>query len=223
MFNSSSKTAIVVGATGLVGNHLLLKLLTDPRYSKIKVFTRRRIGISDSKLEEHIVDFNLIEKWESKITGDELFSCLGTTLKQAGSKEKQYLVDYTYQYEIAKAAAENQVKKYILVSSAGANRFSLNFYLRIKGALEYDISQMPFEKIIIFQPSALLGKRVKERFFEKIGISIINLVTEIIPFLKKYRPIKAETVAEAMINAANDSTNQKILIYKLDQINLIAE
>lgn len=222
MTNPNSKTAIVVGATGLVGSHLLNKLLKDQRYIKIKVFTRRTTGITHPKLEEEIIDFNLIEKWGVKITGDELFSSLGTTLKQAGSKEKQYLVDYTYQYEVAKAAAENHVSKYILVSSAGSHRFSPNFYLRMKGILDYEVSQMPFEKIVIFQPSALVGKREKPRFFEKSSIKMINVITRIVPLFKKYRPIKAETVADAMINAANDSSFEKLLIYKSDQINLIA-
>lgn len=223
MAEQNLKTAIVIGATGLIGGILVKKLLNDPRYGKVKVFTRRTTGISDPKLQEEIVDFDLIELWGNKITGDELFSALGTTRKQAGSKEKQYLVDYTYQYEVAKAAAVNQVDKYLLVSAVGANRFSPNFYLRIKGALDYAVSELPFNRIVIFQPTGLIGEREKPRFGEKIGIVIANFVTEIYPWLKKYKPIKAEKVADAMINAANDSTHQKLIVYKADQINLIAE
>ncbi len=223
MAEQNLKTAIVVGATGLIGKLLVKKLLNDTRYSSVKVFTRRTTGIKNPKLLEYVVDFNLIEMWGDKISGDELFSALGTTIKQAGSKEKQYLVDYTYQYEIAKAAAENHVQKYFLVSSIGANRFSPNFYLRMKGSLDYAVSEMPFSKIVIFQPAALIGEREKPRPGEKIGITISNFVSRIIPSLKKYKPIKAEKVADAMINAANDSTHEKLIVYKSDQINLIAE
>ncbi|MEW6507738.1 MAG: NAD(P)H-binding protein [Bacteroidota bacterium] len=217
------KTAIVIGATGLIGGILVKKLLQDARYGKVKIFTRRKTGISDPKLQEHLVDFNLIEMWQDKITGDELFSALGTTIKQAGSKEKQYLVDYTYQYEIAKAAAINQVLKFLLVSSVGANKFSPNFYLRMKGALDYAVSEMPFNRIVIFQPAGLIGEREIPRFGEKIGIVTANFVTGLFPLLKNYKPIRAERVADAMINAANDSTHQRLIIYKSEQINQIAE
>jgi uncharacterized protein YbjT (DUF2867 family) len=223
MAEKKLKTAIVIGATGLIGGILVKKLLQDARYGKVKIFTRRKTGISDPKLLEYIVDFNLIEMWQDKITGDELFSALGTTIKQAGSKEKQYSVDYTYQYEIAKAAAVNQVVKFLLVSSVGANKFSPNFYLRMKGALDYAVSELPFSRIVIFQPAGLIGEREIPRCGEKIGIVIANFVTGFFPRLKKYKPIKAERVADAMINAANDSTYQRLIIYKSDQINLIAE
>lgn len=223
MAEQNLKTAIVIGATGLIGGILVKKLLNDPRYGKVKVFTRRTTGISNPKLQEQIVNFDLIELWGNKITGDEFFSALGTTRKQAGSKEKQYLVDYTYQYEVAKAAAINQVHKYLLVSSVGANRFSPNFYLRIKGALDYAVSELPFNRIVIFQPTGLVGDREKPRVGEKFGIVIANFVTGFFPWLKKYKPIKAEKVADAMINAANDSTHQKLIIYNSDQIHVIAE
>lgn len=217
------KTAIVVGATGLVGKHLTEKLLNDSRYERVKIFVRRSVSINHPKLEENIVDFRLIEKWENKICGNDLFSALGTTIKKAGSKENQYLVDYTFQYEIARAAAINNVENYFLVSSIGANRFSINFYLRIKGALEHSVSQMPFNKIVIFQPSFLVGEREKTRFGERIGSYLANIFTQIIPGINKYRPINAGLVADAMINAANDSIHERIVIYKPEMISIIAQ
>lgn len=130
------KTAIVIGATGLIGSHLTNKLLGDERYSKVKIFVRRTIDIVHPKLEEEIVDFDDLSKWKNKITGDELYSTMGTTIKQAGSKETQFKIDFTYQYIAAKATADNGVEKYLLVSSAGADHKSKNFYLKIKGSLE---------------------------------------------------------------------------------------
>ena len=105
------KTAIVIGASGLVGSYITLKLLDDIRYDKVKVFVRNSLDISHVKLEEHVIDFDKIEIWKEYLTGDELFSALGTTIKKAGSKEAQYKVDYTYQFDVAKAASENRVKK----------------------------------------------------------------------------------------------------------------
>ena len=100
-----------IGATGLVGNHITHKLINNDHYDKVKVFTRRSLQISNSKLEEHLVNFDNIESWKEDLKGDELYSALGTTLKKAGSKEAQYKIDFTYQYEIAKAASQNGVLK----------------------------------------------------------------------------------------------------------------
>lgn len=108
------KTAIVIGATGLVGNHITKKLLGDNRYEKVKVFVRRSLNLNHPKLEEHIVDFDKIESWKNHLTGDELYSALGTTIKKAGSKDFQYKIDFTYQYEAAKDASENGVKNIYL-------------------------------------------------------------------------------------------------------------
>lgn len=212
------KTAIIIGATGLVGSFISLKLLDDDRYEKVKVFARSSLEIKHQKLEENIVNFDKLEDWKDKIIGDELYSALGTTIKKAGSKEKQFKIDFTYQYEVAKAASENNVKSYFLVSSIGADYKSRNFYLRLKGNLDEKIQQLNFEKIRIFRPSVLVGLRGENRLGESLGIKIAGIVTSIIPALKKYKPINASDVATGMIRSANQDSRNKIVIYKSDKI-----
>ena len=212
------KTAIVIGASGLVGSFTTLKLLKDERYQKVKVFVRNSLDITHHKLEEHVVSFDKIELWKEYLTGDELYSALGTTIKKAGSKGAQYKIDFTFQYEVAKAAAENGVKKYMLVSSVGADYKSSNFYLRTKGSLDEKVQQLSFEQICIFRPSILVGLRSEKRLGESIGIKIAGTITKIIPALKQYRPIEASQVAEAMIKSANQSILDKIKIYQPQEI-----
>ena len=212
------KTAIIIGATGLVGNLITRKLLEDNRYEKVKVFVRKSLNINNPKLEEHIVDFDNIALWKNNLSGDEFYSALGTTLKKAGSKDAQYKIDFTYQYEAANAASENGVRKYLLISSLGANSKSNNFYLRMKGNLDEKVRLLSFDRIRIFRPSILVGDRSEKRFGESLGIKIAGTLTKIIPALKKYRPIKASQVAEAMIKSANQNLSDKIKIYNSEEI-----
>jgi uncharacterized protein YbjT (DUF2867 family) len=212
------KTAIVIGATGLIGNLLVNKLLIDDRYKSVKVFSRRSTGLNNPKLEELIVDFDDIAAWKSQITGDELFSAMGTTIRKAKSTALQYKVDVTYQYEFAKSAAENGVKSYSLVSSSGTNSKSKFFYLRIKGELDEKVQQLSFNKIRIFRPSLLLGERPEKRFGERAAENILKIIVPIFPFLKNQRPIEGEKVAKAMIASANKADNDRIRIYELDEI-----
>ena len=213
-----NKTAIIIGATGLVGNHLLQLLLEDKNFSCVKIFVRRKTGIDNPKLKEFIIDFNDIERYSADITGDVLFSCLGTTLKQAGSKEAQYKVDYTYQYKFAELASKNGVQHYLLVSSTGANAKSAFFYSKIKGELEQSIKQMPFDKIVIVQPSVLKGERNENRMGEKIGAAIIDGLSKIIAPLKKYRSIKGAQVAQALVRFYKLQSNEQCSIYRLDEL-----
>ncbi|MBX3006616.1 MAG: NAD-dependent epimerase/dehydratase family protein [Melioribacteraceae bacterium] len=212
------KTAIVIGSTGLVGKELVKLLLEDKEYSKVKTFSRRSLNIKVDKLEEFLISFDELEKYNELITGDELFSCLGTTIKKAGTKKEQYKIDFEYQLNFAKIASENSVKNYFLVSSTGANPKSKNFYLRIKGELEDSVKLLPFEKTVIFQPSILVGKRDESRILEKVGIFIMNFLTLMIPAIKKYKPIPARTVAIGMLNSAKDIKLGKHTTYSLDQI-----
>jgi len=217
------KIAIVIGATGLIGKHLTKLLLDDSSYSTVKVFVRKSLNISNPKLEEHIVNFDEIDKWKNKIIGDELFSAMGTTIRKAGSKEAQFKIDVTYQYEFTKAGAENGVSSYFLVSSSGANAKSKLFYMRIKGELEEKVKLLPFNKIRIFRPSLLLGNRDDKRFGEKAAERLLKIVVPLFPFLKNQRPIEGEKVARAMIVSANEDDKERIKIFEPLEIFSLAD
>jgi uncharacterized protein YbjT (DUF2867 family) len=210
------KKAILIGATGLVGGHLLNLLLDDPDYEKVTVFTRRSTGKKHSKLEEHIIDFDDVSNWQKYVRGDVFFSCLGTTLRKAGGKDAQYKVDFHFQYAFAKAASENGVPIYVLVSSAGADTNSMVFYSRMKGELEREVKKLPFHSICIMQPGMLVGKRESTRIGEVIGEKILNAVSAI-PGMGKWKPIEGLAVAKSMLKvAAQGGTG--VSVYKLDEL-----
>lgn len=195
------KTAIVLGATGLTGSRLVDMLLGDKRFSMVKIFVRRSTGISNKKLEEYIVNFDKPEEWQNRVTGDMLFSAMGTTIKVAGSKEAQYRIDYTYQYQMASIAAANGVKQYVLISAGGADAGSSIFYSRMKGELERDVQQLSFDAIHILRPGILSGNRKEVRIGERIGIAVMRVIGAV-PGLGTLRPIDVGIVSAAMINAA---------------------
>lgn len=211
------KTAIIIGATGLVGGHLLQELLADKYYNQVIILSRRSSGIENEKLTEHIVDFNDVQSYQHLVKGDVLFSCMGTTLKKAGSKDAQWKIDYTYQMEVAECAKQNQVSTMVLVSSSGANAKSKIFYSRMKGELEENVRKLNFPDYMIFQPSLLLGEREEVRAGEKIGEKIGNILTKI-PLFKKYKPIKGLEVAQAMNNAYKQEKYKGESIFVLDEI-----
>jgi uncharacterized protein YbjT (DUF2867 family) len=194
-------TALIIGATGLVGKELVNLLLTDANFSKVVVFGRRSLNIQNEKLVEHLIDFDTPAQWQDLVKGDVLFSTLGTTLKQAGSQNAQYKVDYFYQYQFAEAASRNGVPTYVLVSSASASPDSILFYSRMKGTLELEVKKLSLKSINIIQPGLLHGHRDTERTGEKIGYSVLSALTTT-GLVKKYRPIHGKVVARAMINAA---------------------
>ncbi len=210
------KTAIVIGATGLVGRKLVEILSKDDSFNKIVLLSRRKSKMSNSKIEEHIIDFDDFESYSKIVQGDVLFSCLGTTIKQAGSKDQQYKVDVTYQYNIAKAAKLNGVSSHILVSSSGANPNSNVFYSRIKGELEELIKELNFRKYVIFQPSLLVGDREVKRKMEGFAYKFLRITVKILPFIKKYRSIRGEEVAQGMLNAYKLKEPKEM--YVLDEI-----
>ena len=196
--------------------HLVQLLLKDNRFSTVKILARRTTGIDHPKLQEHVIDFDQPHRWRHLVTGDVLFSCLGTTLKTAGSKEAQYKIDHTYQFNVAQAAAENHVPVYVLVSAALANEHSKLFYTRMKGELECDIKQLPFKNIHIMQPGMLTGNRKENRPFEKIATPFLQLLNKF-GIAKKQKPIHAAIVAQAMINVSFKKEN-KVNTYSLLEV-----
>lgn len=211
------KIAVVVGATGLVGGHLVDQLLEDHTIKEVKIFVRRAASIKHPKLTVHVVDFNNPDTFKNLVTGDMVFSCMGTTIKTAGSQDAQYKVDYTYQFEFAEMASENKVSDYFLVSSSGANSGSMFFYPRIKGQLEEQVKKLGFKKVVIVRPSLLVGERPEERMGEKFGEKFMNMFGSIIPGLKKYKPILGAQVASAMLNVSKSNTKE-FLQLELDEL-----
>jgi uncharacterized protein YbjT (DUF2867 family) len=193
------KTANVTGATGLVGKQLVQLLLENENFEKVRIFVRRNSGLTHPKLEEQVVDFGQENSWAEKLTGDVLFSALGTTLKQAGGKKNQYEVDFTFNLNFAQKAKQNGIENYVLVSSVGANSKSMIFYSRIKGELDEAVSKTGFKNLAILRPASLTGDREERRPMEELSIPVVRFVTKF--FFKKYCPIHAKKVAKAMINA----------------------
>lgn len=196
------KKAIVIGGTGLVGRELIKQLTTNNDFSEIVSLVRRRSGFSHPKLREHLVDFDYPAQWQSLIDGDVLFSAMGTTRAKAGSKDAQYQIDFCYQYEVAKLAAAHHVPCYVLISSSGANSSAGNFYLRMKGQLDDAVQSLAFRTTHIIRPGQLDGNRTEKRNFEKIALQLMHVINKA-GFMRNYRPIQAELVAKAMINASN--------------------
>ena len=192
--------ALVLGATGAIGKDLVEQMLQDDAFDRIDIFVRREVKIPSAKLVVHIVDFDHPEQWADKLTGDVLFSTLGTTIRAAGSQDAQWKVDYTYQYEAAKAAKANGVKTYVLVSSVGANAKSKVFYTKMKGALDDAVQTLGFEGCFILRPPSLIRKG-SDRFGEKVGIVALKAFNAI-GLMRGFTPMPTEAVAAAMIRLA---------------------
>jgi uncharacterized protein YbjT (DUF2867 family) len=190
------RIAAIIGATGATGSALSQILAESDTYSRVQLFSRSLPGISHPKVEAHVVDFKSIDQWASEIEATDIFLCMGTTLKKAGSKHAQFEVDYTYQANFARAARERGAKRCFVVSSPGANAQSANFYLRIKGQLDDYVKSLGFETILI-KPSLIAASRPEVRLGEKLG-GFIMAPMRFMPGLRYYRPIEASELARAI-------------------------
>lgn len=212
--------ALVIGATGATGKDLVNQLLNDKEFDEVDIFVRKPVDIQNDKLKVHVVNFEKPEEWKEMVKGDVAFSCLGTTLKDAGSKEAQKKVDFDYQYEFAKAAKENQVEDYILVSAYGADPDSKIFYSKMKGELEEAVKQLHFNKITIFKPG-MLERKDSERTGEVLGSRIIKFANKL-GLLESQKPLPTNILAKAMINSSKIKSNGYSSI-KLGNIFCFAE
>jgi uncharacterized protein YbjT (DUF2867 family) len=197
------KTALLAGATGLVGSTLLPMLLASERYAKVIVVGRRALATQHPKLMQVVTELSQLEAERLRLIADDVYCCLGTTRKQAGSKEAFFEVDFLHVVQLAAITAANFAAQFLVVSSLGADIESPFYYSQVKGEMEAAVRQTPFRAIHIFRPSLLLGQRAAPRLGERIGGWLLTLVR---PLLRgtwqKYRPITATAVAQAMLQAA---------------------
>jgi uncharacterized protein YbjT (DUF2867 family) len=199
------RTAILLGATGLVGGHCLDLLLEDSAYGRVVSLGRRKKGREHYKLEEHVVDFERLEDSRQFFRGDELFCCLGTTIKKAGSQDSFRQVDFTYVREAARVASACGTGQFLLVSALGASSSSSIFYNRTKGETEEAVAGFPFNAVQIFRPSLLLGERGEFRLGERVAEKAMQLFSFLLAGpLRNYRAIQARAVAEVMIKVAHE-------------------
>ena len=209
--------ALLIGSTGATGIELTKQLIEQEEFTEVHVFVRNIPTINHPKLNVHKVDFNEINSWSDKLKGDVLFLAMGTTLKTAGSKEAQYKVDVTYQYETAKAAANNNVPKLILVSSTGANQNSIFFYPKIKGKLEEMVKKLNFKSIYILRPPVLDRGEVMMRPTERKTIAFIKRFNKF-GLLESQKPMTTFFLASKMIELVNKETIDKTIILEAKDI-----
>lgn len=216
------QNALIAGATGLVGKHLLSLMLNSNQYHRVYVLTRRPLEMEHPKLEEVLVDFDTLPEQQLPAV-DDVFCCLGTTMKKAGSKEAFREVDFLYPYGLAQKALEQGAKQYLLVSAMGANRRSFFFYNRVKGEVEENISKLSAYKTIgIFRPSLLLGEREETRTGEAVAKKLMRFIKPLmVGPLRKYRGIHARTVANGMLKVAQQQP-RGVQIYESEEIKPLA-
>ncbi|MBO0357539.1 NAD-dependent epimerase/dehydratase family protein [Hymenobacter sp. BT186] len=199
------KTALIAGASGLIGSQLLPLLLASDRYAKVIAVGRRPVPQVHPKLEQRVLDFDTLEEHAMSLIADDVYCCLGTTMRQAGSKAAFYRVDYLYVVTLAALTARNFAVQLMLVSAMGADSTSRIYYNRVKGEAEDAVRQLPFRAIHFFRPSLLLGEREQKRTGEQVGAVLLRLLHPLLlgP-LRRYRAVPGAVVARAMLRAAEE-------------------
>lgn len=216
------KNALIVGATGLIGSELLQILKNHPYYQKVYVLTRRPLDISHERVVEIVASFDEI-KVDDLPQVDDIYCCLGTTMKKAGSKEAFRRVDFHYPVKVAEMGKGKGAQQYLLVTAMGADKKSRFFYNQVKGEVEEAIAGLGYKALHIFRPSLLLGDRNESRTGERMGQVVMQTVSPImLGGLKKYRPIQGKNVAEAMFIAAKQNLNGPHL-FESEKIKVLAK
>lgn len=196
-----AKTALIIGATGLVGEQCLNELLASAAYEKVIALTRKMLSLQNSKLQNIVTDYENLEQIKDQLKADDIFCAMGTTIGKAGSKDAFRKVDFEIPLQVAQLGLWNGAKKFILVSSLGADAASLVFYSKTKGELENALMDLKFESLVILRPSILLGDRKERRAGEEIG----RFVAEKLSFLfagplKKYRGTPVDLLGKLMVS-----------------------
>ena len=218
MTTSGTRTAVVLGATGLVGGHVLDVLLRDPAYRAVTTLGRRPSDRDHPALTHHVVDFERLGAHADLFEAQDVFCCLGTTMKQAGSREAFYRVDVTYVRDAAGLALGVGAEQFLLVSSQGASPRSPFFYSRVKGEAEAAVTALPFEGTYVFRPSLLTGARDEERTGERVAETVLGALSFLLRGpLSGFRPIPARSVAEAMVQVARTRPGG-VQVYEVDVI-----
>ena len=195
-----TRHALLAGSTGLIGSHLLRRLLADARYERVSVLVRRPLAQTHPKLAVIVTDFSDLESLGSALQADDVFCCLGTTRAKAGSKQAFEAVDYELVMRLARATKAAGSRQFLVVSSMGASLAALAHYSRVKGRVERDLRTLGFAALQIIRPSLLLGERPESRTLEDIGQKLAPVVGSLLP--ERYKPIDADTVAAALLQAA---------------------
>ncbi len=217
------RTALIVGSTGLVGRFCLSYLLMDAQYEKVIAVLRKELPLKDPKLEQVVVDFDRLDHYKERLTADDIFCCLGTTIKAAGSKENFRKVDQYYPIELAKITSQNKAKQFLIISALGADKNSSIFYNRVKGEMQEALKKIPFQSTHVFQPSLLTGLRKEFRAGERIAQVLMHIFSPLmIGPARKYKPVDAMVVAHAMHIQAKENKSG-IFIYPSDEIQKIFE
>lgn len=194
---------MLIGVTGLVGRNCLPLLVTHRAYHEILLFTDQPLNLDHPKIKEYVIDFDQLEKYAHLFQGDDFYCCLGSTPAKATDREAFYRIDYQQAYAAASIAAANQVNQLLLLSAVGANPEATLYFSRVKGELEAAVKDLPFWSAHIFQPSLLLKERNDNRWGEKWADKLGKVIDSATGgLLTKYKPVEAEIVAQAMINAA---------------------
>jgi len=219
---TDQRIALVFGATGLIGNLLVEELVDSVTYREVKVFVRQPTGVTEKHVTEIIADFEHIEAISGQIKGDDLFICLGTTIRKAGSVANMEKIDRDLPLKVAAMAKDNGIRRVAVVSSIGASISSRNYYLRIKGEMEKGILEMDFENKAIVRPSMLLGERKEKRTGEAMGKVVMKAFKPVLKGkLRKYRAIHGGDVARAMLLILrNDPVKE---IYESDELQILAD
>lgn len=200
-------SALLLGATGLVGGHVLDLLLDDPAYGRVVVLGRRPIERQHPKLRQEVADLGRLDEHAALFAVDDVFCCLGTTIRAAGSQQAFRRVDHDYVVDSARVAAAAGARRYLLVTAAGADPASRIFYSRVKGEAEAGVRAQPFEGVVILRPSLILGPRTERRTAEALFQRMAPaLGWMMIGPLRRYRAVDAAAVARAMVRAAKERT-----------------